>query len=132
MNERIKQLRKSLGLSGEKFGEKIGVSKVAVSLIEKGKNNPSEQTLKSICREFNVNETWLRTGDGEMFNQLSQAELAARIVGEALSSDNEFIQNTFIALGKLTPAEWQLVEKFVSTIKDEAKKKKQDNPENQN
>lgn len=67
MNERIKELRKTLGLSGEKFGEKIGLSKFAISNIEMGKNNLTEQTLLSIVREYNVNENWLRNGTGEMF-----------------------------------------------------------------
>lgn len=67
MNERIKQLRKELGLTLDKFGERLGVSKVAISLIENGKNALTDQMFKSICREFNVNENWLRTGEGEMF-----------------------------------------------------------------
>ncbi len=62
MNERIKQLRKKLGLTLEKFGERIGVSKMTISRIENGVNNVTEQMFKSICREFNVDEEWLRTG----------------------------------------------------------------------
>lgn len=67
MNERVKKLRKSLNLSGEKFGDKLGVTKHAVSQIETGKNNLTEQMIKAICREFSVNEDWLRNGSGEMF-----------------------------------------------------------------
>ena len=59
MNKRIKELRKALGLTLEKFGERIGVSKVSVSRIENGINNVTNQMFKSICREFNVNEEWL-------------------------------------------------------------------------
>lgn len=69
MNERVKQLRQKLKLSGEKFGEKIGLSKFAISNIEMGKNNLTEQTIKLICHAYNVNEDWLRTGNGEMFNK---------------------------------------------------------------
>lgn len=75
MNERLKELRKSLGLSGEKFGSAIGVTRTAISLLESGKNNLTEQSIKSICREFNVNEQWLRTGEGEMFNALEDIPL---------------------------------------------------------
>ena len=75
MNERVKQLRKALGLSGEKFGARLGVTRTAVSLIESGKNNLSEANILSICREFNVNEEWLRTGKGDMFSALSQLSL---------------------------------------------------------
>lgn len=62
MNERVKELRKFLGLSGEKFGEKLGVKKNAISQIETGRNSLTEQMVKSICREFQVNEDWLRNG----------------------------------------------------------------------
>lgn len=69
MNQRVKEVRKALGLSGEKFGEPIGVTKTAISLLESGKNNITDQMVKSICLAYNVNETWLRTGEGQMFNQ---------------------------------------------------------------
>ena len=75
MNERIKLLRTILGLSGEKFGERIGLSKFAISNIETGKNNLTEQTIISLCREYNVNEEWLRTGNGEMFIETKESFL---------------------------------------------------------
>lgn len=65
--ERIREIRKTLGLTLEKFGEKLGVKKAAISKIEKGENNLTEQMTKSICREFHVNYIWLTTGEGEMF-----------------------------------------------------------------
>lgn len=67
MNKRIKQLRKTLNLSGEKFGNPLGVSKHAISQIETGKNNLSEQMIKLICTTYKVNENWLRLGEGDMF-----------------------------------------------------------------
>lgn len=69
MNERIKELRKALGLSGEKFGESLGLTKMAISNMENGRYNVTDQTIKFICLNYNVNENWLRTGDGSMFNQ---------------------------------------------------------------
>ncbi len=75
MNERVKTLRNHLGLSGEKFGKQLGVTRTAISLIESGKNNLTEQNIKSICREFNVNEEWLRNGTGEMFNPVESISL---------------------------------------------------------
>ena len=66
-NERIKEVRKSLGLTLEKFGERIGLKKSAVSLIENGKNTVTDANVKAICREFGVDYIWLTTGDGEMF-----------------------------------------------------------------
>lgn len=60
MKERIKAIRKALGLSGERFGEKIGLKRVAISQLETGRTTPTNQTIMSICREFNVSEGWLR------------------------------------------------------------------------
>lgn len=117
MNERIKELRQYLNLSQEAFGARIGVSKVSVSQFERGANNPSNATMLNICREFNVNRDWLETGTGSMFVELSRAEMAANIVASAIGSGDEFVLNTFIALGQLTPAQWQLVKDFVEKIK---------------
>ena len=65
--ERIREVRKALGLTLEKFGEKIGMKKNSVSQLENGKNSVTEQVVKAICREYNVDYVWLTTGDGEMF-----------------------------------------------------------------
>lgn len=70
--ERIKEIRKSLNLTMEKFGEKLGVTKTAISLLESGKNNLTEQAAKSICRTFNVDYLWLMEGIGEMFTHYEQ------------------------------------------------------------
>lgn len=75
MNERIKQLRKELGLTLEKFGEKIGVGKTAISKIENGDRSVTDQMFKSICREFNVREEWLRTGKEPKFVPVSTFNL---------------------------------------------------------
>lgn len=117
MNERVKELRKSLGLSQEAFANRIGLKGAAVSLIENGQRNITDQFINSVCREFNVNEDWLRSGVGSMYSELSRSELAAQIVGAALGNDDDFITSTFIALGQLTPAEWDVVRKFVDKIK---------------
>lgn len=67
--ERVKEIRKSekVNLTMEKFGERIGLKKSAVSLIESGKNSLTDANIKSICREFGVDYMWLTTGEGEMF-----------------------------------------------------------------
>ena len=122
MNERIKELRKTLGLSQEAFAERLGLKGSAVSLVECGRRNVTNQNVTAICREFGVNEEWLRTGSGDMFEEMSRAEKAAQIVGAALGSGDEFILNTFIALGQLSTAEWELVKKFVDKIKGDDEK----------
>ncbi|MEY8227011.1 helix-turn-helix transcriptional regulator [Blautia coccoides] len=76
MNERIKQLRKEINISQEEFGKRIGIGKTSVSKIETGENSPSEQTIMLMCREFNVNEEWLRNGKGDMFINLTHMEKA--------------------------------------------------------
>lgn len=125
MNERVKELRAALGLSAEKFGAKIGVTRSAISKMELGVCKVSEQSIISICREFNVNEEWLRNGTGEMFYTMSQDEELAYIVGRALPTADEKLKETFIALGKLsqqfTADDWQVIRKFVNALagKDE-------------
>ncbi len=69
MNERIKKLRKALDLTQREFGERIGVKPNTVATYEIGRNQPIDAVVSLVCREFNVNETWLRTGEGEMFNK---------------------------------------------------------------
>ena len=66
-NERVKEIRQTLKLTLEKFGEPIGLKKSALSLIENGKNSLTDANIKAICREFGVDYIWLTTGDGEMF-----------------------------------------------------------------
>lgn len=119
MKERLKELRIALGISQAELGERIGVSRAAISRLEGGSNNFTNQMVTSICREFGVNEEWLRTGSGDMFEEMSRAEKAAQIVGAALGSGDEFILNTFIALGQLSPNEWELIKKFVDKIKSD-------------
>ena len=65
--ERIKDVRNSLGLTLEKFGDRLGIKKAAVSKIEKGENSLTDANIKAICREFSVDYMWLTTGEGEMF-----------------------------------------------------------------
>ena len=74
---RILYIRKELGLSQEAFGSKIGIKKSSMSSIEKNKSNPSEQTIKFICKEFNVNYSWLVKGTGDIFVETDDALLQA-------------------------------------------------------
>ena len=66
-NERVKEVRKTLGLTLEKFGDRLGIKKAAVSKIEKGENSLTDANIKAICREFSVDYMWLTTGEGEVF-----------------------------------------------------------------
>lgn len=73
--ERVREVRKSLKLTLEKFGAKLGVKKSAISDIESGRNSLTDQMATSICREYNVNYDWLMEGKGEMFSNLPQTVL---------------------------------------------------------
>lgn len=119
MNERVKELRIFLGLSGEKFGEKLGITRGAVSNIENGSRNVTEQIIKSICREFGVNEEWLRHGTGEMFPKKSGAEELASLVPKIIKSDNPFVIKTLTEMCKLSPECWDEIEKMIKKIAKE-------------
>ena len=123
-NERIKVLRKSLPDYSTliKFATKIGVSDAAISQVETGKCNVSDRLRREICREFNVNEQWLRTGEGEMFRDMSAAEEIDRFIGDALSDDKSFRAQLIATLAKLDDSEWvvleAIAEKFVAEIEN--------------
>lgn len=89
--ERIKDVRNSLGLTLEKFGEKLGVTKTAISRLEKGERSLTEQMTKSICREFSVDYMWLTTGEGEMFVE-SDDDFFERI-DRIMAGENETRKN---------------------------------------
>ncbi len=111
MNERIKELRKALGLTLDKFGERLGVSKVAISLIENGKNSLTDQMFKSICREFNVREEWLRTGEEPMFIQMSRDEEIASFVNSIQQGCTDSFKKRFIkVLASLDESDWKFIE----------------------
>lgn len=100
MNERIKQLRKELGLTLEKFGERIGLRKSSLSQIENGVNGVTEQLIKSICREFNVREEWLRNGEEPMFNGFPQTVLDELCEQYDLDTLDKQIVDIYISLPK--------------------------------
>lgn len=94
--ERVKEIRKTLGLTLEKFGEKVGVTKQTVSRIENGVNNLTEQMTKAICREYGVDYMWLTSGDGEMFVE-SDDDFFEKI-DRIMAGENETRKNMFKAL----------------------------------
>lgn len=98
MKERIREVREHFGLSMEKFGARIGIGKTSISLLESGKNNPSVQTVALICREFGVNEHWLRTGDGEMFEQTRETVLDRLAAEYSLDKEQVSVIENFLDL----------------------------------
>lgn len=98
IGERIKVLRKEKNLSMEDFGSVIGMGKSAVSRIENGVNGTTDQTIRSICREFGVNEHWLRTGEGEMFEQTRETVLDRLAAEYSLDKEQVSVIENFLDL----------------------------------
>lgn len=124
MKDRLKKLRLELGLSGEKFGENLGVTKMAISKMENGKTNITEQTIKLICSTYNVNEDWLRNGSGEMFVESSDS-LIEKIVSEfPLDKLSQTILRTYIELEPKEREVFNHVMKIIANnIMEEGKEK---------
>ena len=124
MNERVKELRKELGLSGEKFGEKIGIKRNSLSQIETGKNSLTEQNILAICREFNVSEEWLRYGIGDMFLDMSLDEEITSFMGDIQWSAGDTFKKRFVAaIARLNEEEWEILEKVIRSMVEEDNKK---------
>lgn len=113
MNERIKVARKVLGLTMEQFGARIGMGKSSVSKIEKGANSTTDQTIKSICREFGVSEKWLRTGEGEMFDQSTESSLDRLAAEYHLDERKKAIISAFL---KLSTADQEAILRYVDSL----------------
>lgn len=115
MKDRIREVREHFGLSMEKFGSRIGIGKASISLLESGKNNPSVQTITLICREFGVNEQWLRTGEGEMFEQTRVSVLDRLSTEYDLSREQRSVIEAFL---DLDPQERDVILKYVHNVFD--------------
>lgn len=129
MNTRIKAIRKEIKKNGkpisqEEFGYRLGVSRDVIANLERTTNPvaPTEQMLKLICREFNVNETWLRTGEGEMFNEMDREEQIAYYLGNMLSEPGDTFKKRLIsALAALDDSEWAAVEAFARKLVEQSR-----------
>lgn len=113
MNERISQVRKSAGLTQEKFASRIGLTRNFVWMIEKGERIPSDRTIADICREFNVSEVWLRTGEGEMFVNLGEDAELTQVLAEIQVSDDDTIKDMLVAYWGLDEKEKAAIRKLI-------------------
>lgn len=132
MNERIRELRKYLGLTLEKFGARLGVGNTAISKIEHGTTNVTEQMLLSICREFNVNEKWLRDGTGEMFIVIPEEEEIIRFAQDLLDNPDDIacnlIKDIIVTYMKLDDTDRAVIQKVIKELSDKAAKRKEGQP----
>lgn len=98
MNERVKKLRKTLDLTQQKFADRLGVKRNTVAQWELGINALTDQVVNSICREFDANEDWLRTGEGEMFEPLTEQQKIMKYTGLLLRDKDSAIANAIQTL----------------------------------
>ena len=122
ISSRILKIRKENDLTQAEFGAKIGVSQNFIWMVEKGQRTPSDRTISDICREFGVDEVWLRTGVGEMFRQRTREEEIADFVGRMLTRGTPFQQAFVAVLARTTPEEWAIFERKLRELAAEVQK----------
>ena len=123
MNNRIYEVRRKFGLTQDDFAKKLGLSRNFIYLIEKGEREPSIRTISDICREFRVNEQWLRTGKGKMIVEVSEEDELQILFGQLLRDDDDEkttkIKKRVIAnLLRLDVEDWKKITAFAQSILD--------------
>lgn len=123
MYKRLIKLRKELNLTQADFGLKINLTRSSIANIETGQRGLTDRTISDICRVFNVNEEWLRTGDGPMFRPKKglDNELAEHIA-DLIKTDDELTKAFILELLKLSPEEMEVIKKILLNVSDYMKK----------
>lgn len=115
--DRLIEIRKKLGYSQAKFASQLGLSRNFINQVENRNKNVSERTVSDICREFDINETWLKTGEGNMFIELTKEEEIATFIGEVLrNEDDSFKKRLISGLAALDENGWTVLENFLNSI----------------
>ena len=121
----IKKLRQELGLSQDEFGRRLGVTRGAVTNIELNKVEPKPLFVDLICREFNVNEEWLRTGEGEMFKPKSRNEELFEFVTNAIGEPTGIQAKLLSIMARLTDEQWKVLNDIANEMAKEAAEEEQ-------
>ena len=122
IGERIKAVRKHFKLTQAEFGERIGVKGNTIATYEIGRNAPVDAIFSLLCREYGVNEIWLRTGEGEMFQAMTENEELAAYAGDVLAAAPEDIRKRFLAAqARWTPEMWAVFAKIVDSFTETKK-----------
>lgn len=117
MKDRLKKLRKTLDLTQQAFADRIGMKQNTIAQYEMGRTIPSDAIIFSICREFNVNENWLRTGEGDMFMEMSRDEQIEEFIGDFLHGEEDSFKRRLISgLAALDENGWKVLEDFLDSI----------------
>lgn len=125
MKDRIRQLRKELGLNQTEFGERISVKQGSVASYESGARTPIDAVVTSICREFNVNEEWLKYGTGEMFCPEKENSIVAKAT--MLLGEKDPLFEAFIdTYSKLSPKNRELLQQFMLDFSQALAEKKKE------
>ncbi|MCR0611405.1 helix-turn-helix domain-containing protein [[Clostridium] innocuum] len=120
INQRIAEVRNTLGLSMEKFGSRIGITRSSVNSLEKGVNNPSDQTIKLICKEFNVDYFWLTEGaDVDMFMRLPSTLMEKLSEQYNLNKKSQMVLKTYL---EAPDDEKEAIENFLTTLAENLQK----------
>lgn len=118
--ERITKVIKDKAKTKTEFAEKLNISQSFVSRLASGEKEPSDRTIADICREFDVNEDWLRTGQGDPYVQLSRDEELAQFFGDVMKGeDPDFRRRLLSVMSRLTTDEWALLEQMAWKLVDE-------------
>ena len=127
IKDRIKELRKAKGLTQFEFADKLKVSRSNIASYETGKNELSGAAISLICRTFSVSETWLRTGEGEMFSDTAREEQIAAFMGDVLAAESEDFRKRFISmLSSLSVDEWRFIEEKAKELVEKEQEKGRD------
>ena len=111
IGSRLSACIKALGMTKTAFAERLNLTQSYISKITSDSAEPSERTIIAMCDKFNINETWLRTGQGEMFRPVSRDEEIAEFMGDVMSGTPDDFRRRFIAvLARLSPREWEILE----------------------
>ena len=112
MKDRIKKLRKELDLTQQEFADRLGTARNNIAGYETGKRSPSDAVISLICTKFNVNESWLRHGNGEMFAELDMEDQLMAWAGKVLGGQDSKFKKRFVTmLMGLSDSEWEFLEK---------------------
>ena len=122
MGDRISAIIEAKGIKKVQFAARINVDQSYISQLTSGKKTPSDRTILDICREFDVSEEWLRTGQGEMFIQKTESEELADFFGDLLKDEPDFRHRLIAALSRLSLDEWKVLEKLAKETVEGIKK----------
>lgn len=127
IRDRIKEIRQAKGLTQQEFADVLKVSRNNIAGYETGRTDPSASAISLICKTFSVSETWLRTGEGEMFSENSREEQIAAFLGDVLSAEPEDFKKRFVSmLASLNLEEWKLLEKIAKELVEKDQEKRRD------